>query len=246
MKRWAAFIGVSVLILGLSVLAADQPVSLSGTWILDSKKSDPAPRPIMNLGAPGFNTGGMGGGMGGAMPGGGMDGGMPDGGMGGGMPGGGMGGGMPGGGMGGGMPGGGMGGGMPGGGRGPGAAQSPEGNAPLVIDQTANEIKISRSVIMNGKEAPIVESYALDGKEIVETLPVPNTQESVKRTTKAILKKNKFEVHTVIPNPQGKYETKKEYSLSKDGKVLTVKTSTRRQMGMNVFDTVQRQIYDKQ
>jgi hypothetical protein len=229
MKRWAAFIGMSVLILGLSVLAADQPVSLSGTWILDSKKSDPAPRPIMNLGAPGFNTGGMGGGMpGGGMPGGGMDGGMP------------------GGGMGGGMPGGGMGGGMPGGGRGPGAAQSPEGNAPLVIDQTANEIKISRSVIMNGKEAPIVESYALDGKEIVETLPVPNTQESVKRTTKAILKKNKFEVHTVIPNPQGKYETKKEYSLSKDGKVLTVKTSTRRQMGMNVFDTVQRQIYDKQ
>jgi hypothetical protein len=100
--------------------------------------------------------------------------------------------------------------------------------------------------MINGKEMPVVEAYKLDGKDVVEMIKVPNAENPLKRTTKVTLKKNKFEIRTVTPNPQGKNEIKKEYSLSKDGKVLTVKTSTRNQMGMNVFDTVQKQVYDKQ
>jgi hypothetical protein len=225
MKRLVFVVGLTVLFLALNVLAADQAGGIFGTWILNVEKSDPAPIPITNLGAPGLSSSGAGGMRGG-------------GGMGPGM-GGGRGGPMPGGPM--------PGGEMPGGrGRGAGSAQKAKANLPLIIVQLENQIRIARTVMMNGKETNVIEVYQPDGKEKVETFEVPNAKEPVKTMTKATLKKNKLEIRSVTPNPQGKYEVKKEYSISKDGKVLTVKTTTRNQMGLNVFDTVQKQFYEKQ
>lgn len=70
--------------LAISVSAADNAGDFSGTWTLDAKKSDAAPRRVTDLGAPGSadrgsgGMGGMGGGMGGGFPGG-MGGGFPGG-----------------------------------------------------------------------------------------------------------------------------------------------------------------------
>ena len=66
MKILSAVICFSVLCLTFYASAADDPVNFSGTWVLDSKESDPFPRPVMSLGAePGRGGGGMPGGPGG-------------------------------------------------------------------------------------------------------------------------------------------------------------------------------------
>jgi hypothetical protein len=233
MKRVAMLAGIFVICVNLCAWAADDPANFSGTWILDSKNSDPFPHPIRDLGAPGMVV--MPGGMGGGMPGG-MGGGMP-GGMGGGMPGG-MGGGMPGG-MGGGIPGGGMPGTMPGGGAGGMKMAEPK---PLVIQQNGSEVQISQTMIMNDKEIPMAEKYKLDGSEDVKMMPVPNIQEPVKVVTTATLKKNKIKTRRTTYIPKNKGDLKKEYSLSKDGKTLTVNTTNTTIYG----DLVQKQIYHKQ
>lgn len=221
MKRLATIVGFTILCMYLNTWAAEEPGSFSGTWILDSKKSDAFPRPIMDMGSPVGDVsrgGGFGGGMGGGMP--------PGGGMGG--PGGGMGG------PGGGMPGG------AGGGRGPQAPQQP---VPVVIQQTESEMHITSTMKgMDGKEIPIIENYKLDGKELVEMVPVPNSADKFKKTTKATLKKNKFQVRIATSTPQGLSETNKEYSLSKDGKTLTLEIST----SMSMFRSIQKLVYNKQ
>ena len=61
MKILSAVICFSVLCLTFNAAAADDPVSFSGTWVLDSKESDPAPRPVMSLGADVAGRGGGGG-----------------------------------------------------------------------------------------------------------------------------------------------------------------------------------------
>jgi hypothetical protein len=154
---------------------------------------------------------------------------------------GGMGGGFPGG-MGGGFPGG-MGGGFPGGKPGQPAAEP----APLVIQQTESEIQIKNMVKgMGGADTPIVESYKLDGKELVEMVPAPNSPKPLKRTTKVSLKKNKFQVKQTTATPQGDNEIKRDYSLSKDGKKLTLNIKTTIGMGLVVMQTVQKLVYNRQ
>ena len=225
MRRPAMMAGLFILCMNLYAGAADEPANFSGTWIIDSKNSDPFPHPIRDLGAPGMVV--MPGGMGGGMPGG-------------------MGGGMPGG-MGGRnarrhgrwYAGGGMPGGMPGGGA--GGMKLPEPK-PLVIQQNGIEIQISQTIAMNGKEIPMVEKYKLDGSEDVKMMPVPNVQEPVKIVTTATAKKNKFKLRTISYFPKNKTDLKKEYSLSKDGKTLSVNTTNTTIYG----DLVQKQIYHKQ
>ncbi len=200
--------------LAISVSAADNAGDFSGTWILDGKKSDAAPRFIADLGAPGSADRG-GGGMGG---------------MGGGM--GGMGGGM-----------GGMGGGFPGGfpkpkSKTPAAPVEPP---PLVIEQAADSIRITNTV--NGK--PIVENFPLDGKEKVEAVPVPNSDQQGKKKTKVSLKGNKFKVQEVTETGAARNELKKEFELSDEGKTLTLKIKTMNQMGMMVNQTEQKLVYHK-
>ena len=143
---------------------------------------------------------------------------------------------------GGGFPGGGMGG--PGGGM-PGAnAPKPQQQpAPMVIQQSESEMQITSAMTgMDGKEIPITENYKLDGKELVVMVPVPNSADKLKQTTKVTLKKNKFKVRISMSTPQGKNETEKEYTLSKDGKALTLEVST----SMGMFQTIQKLVYNKQ
>ena len=211
MKRLAAIVGLIILCSCLNMWAAEEQVGFSGTWILDSKKSDAFPRPVMDMAAPPVGDVSMGGGF----------------------PGGGFGGGFPGGGM------GGPGGGMPG----AKAPQPPPEPAPMIIQQNESEMQISSTMRgMNGKEMPILESYKLDGKELVAMIPVPNSSDKLKQTTKATLKKNKFKVRMATSSPKGTNETVKEYTLSKDSKTLTLEIST----SMGMFRTIQKLVYNKQ
>jgi hypothetical protein len=229
MKILSAVICFSVLCLTFYASAADDAVNFSGTWVLDSKESDPFPRPVMSLGAePGRGGGGMPGGPGG---------------------GGGFGG--PGGGGGFGGPGGG--GGVPG-----GKPVQPSEPPPLVIKQTESEIEIAGTTKgMGGKDFPINEKFKLDGKDMEDMVPVMGSQNTVKRITQVSLKKNKLQVKQKTKNPAGDNETKKEYSLSKDGKQLTLFTKTTTvipapvmpnvgPMAATVMQTEQKQIYNKQ
>ena len=222
MKRLAAIVVFPIFCLWMNVWAADEPVSFSGTWIIDNAKSDAVARMIMGPGNSGVGDVSMGGGGFG-------------GGFGGGMPGGGFGGGM------GGPGGAGMGG--PGGaGKGPQAPQNP---SPLTIEQTENVMKITSIMKgMDGKEAPIIESFTLDEKKLEEMVQAPFSTEKVKKTTKAKLKKNKFRVDVVTAGvpPQPQTSMKKEYELSKDGKTLTLEVTN----DMGMFQSIQKLVYKKQ
>ncbi len=215
MKQPVTFIGVTALCLIINVWAAERLANFAGTWILDTKNSDPFLRPIRDLGAqvPG---GGMGGG---GMGGGGMPGGMGRGTPGGSMPGKGI-----------------PGKGTPG--RGTAESQPP----PLIIEQTESELRITRTIFEGGKLAPVLVVYRFDESERVDAMPIPNSTEQAKVVTKIKWGKNKFQIRTTSYLPQGKNEIRREYSLSKDGKVLTVQTSDSTPMG----ELIQKQIYNRQ
>jgi hypothetical protein len=223
MKQLMVVICFSVVCLVFSASAAEDPAGLSGTWIQDMKASDAAPRPITNLNAPTNAEGGMGGGFGGGM-------------------GGGMGGGFPGG-MGGGLPGG-MGGGLPGSKQG---QPAPEPGL-LVLQQRESEMQIKNIAkgVGGAADTSVVESYKLDGKEVVEMVPIPNSPKPLKQTTKVSLKKNKLQVKKTIAAPQGDQEIKRDYSLSKDGKQLTLEIKTTTGMGLTVMQMEQKLIYNRQ
>ena len=223
MKRLAVFLGLTIICFCISGWAADEAADFSGNWIPDVKKSDATARiimPPMGGTVRDVSTMGSGGGMGGGMGG----------------PGGGRGG--PGGGMGG--PGGGMGG--PGGGQG---APPPPQLLPMVIEQTETEMRIaSKMQGPGGKEIPIVESYKLDGKDLVEMVTAPFSTAKVKKKTSAKLKKNKFQVRTETDNAPpatGSSAVKKEFALSKDGKTLTMEVTN-----VGMFQSVQKIVYNKQ
>ncbi len=228
MKRLITILGLLGLFLCVTVWAADESADFSGTWVINEAKSDAVAKPIMGPGNSGVGdvsrgSGGFGGGMGGGFPGGGMGGGFPGGGMGG--------------------PGGGMGG--PGGTAGK-MPPPPSNPTPVVIEQSATEMKITGYMKgMDGKDMPIPELYKLDEKELVEMVQAPFSKEKVKKTTKAKLKKNKFQVRIETANPppmQGSTEVKKDYSLSKDGQTLTLEISN----NMGFSRTVQKLVYNKQ
>jgi hypothetical protein len=215
MKQFLTVTCLITLCLVLNTWAADKNADFSGTWVLNTEESDPAPIMVRDLGA---TTGGRGGG----------------GGFGGGM--GGMGG------M-GGPPMGGMGG-M--GGRGFGGAAPKIEPAPLVIKQTDSEFRITSGTIINGKENLTEEVYKLDGEEKVQQVPIEDSDDFIKYSTKVELKKDKFKIRSKKSYPGTTDEVKKEYDLSKDGKVLTIKTKTTNQTGHMVMQTEQKQVYDKQ
>ncbi len=221
MKRLISILLFSLLCPILYTWAAEQPVNLAGTWILDAKKSDPFPQPLRNLGAPQ---------MGGSSRGEEMDGGgrgsTPAGkDTGGGMPGGGMDGSIPGG--------------MPRSGRGP---QPTAQNAPMVIEQNETELRILRIGSVMGKETPVLERYPLDGAEHAHMTQLSGVPEPVKVVTIAKLKKNSLLVRITIYNPKNKTDAKKEFVLSKDCKTLTVKSQTTTPTSVMVQD----QVYHRQ
>jgi hypothetical protein len=154
---WTVYAGI--VLLGSLALAADKPVDLSGTWVLDKTEQSFSPL----AGGPGEGGGGYPGGggvgMGGGFPGGGGRGGYP----GVGMPGGG---GYPGGGGVGRRGGGGYPGGRGEGGPVPGTPLPMEaGELTLAITQTTAEVKVERRWSREGKEQSVVQTFALDGSE---------------------------------------------------------------------------------
>ncbi len=223
MKRLLIVFCLATFCLGLNAWAEDEDADFSGTWILNAEKSDPAPRMVRDLGA---NVGGRG--MGGSM------GGPPMGGMGD------MGGSM------GGPPMGGMGGMGPMGGRGFGGAMPKIEPVPLVIKQTDDEFQIVSGNIINGQPNLTEEVYKLDGEEKIQELPIEGSEDVIKYATKVELKKDKFKIRSKRSSPQGTNEVKKEYALSKDGQLLTIKTKITNQSGHMVMQTEQKQVYDKQ
>ncbi len=220
MKRLIVIICFFVLCMALIAVAAEKPANFSGTWIQDMKESDPAPRSIRNLGqtANVEGGGGFGGGMGGM---------------------GGMGGGM----------GGGFGGGFPGGGFPKSKAGQPAPEPPpLVLEQDENELRIPTVVkgIGGSPDTQAVERFKFDGKEVVEMIPVPNADKPLKRTTKVSFSKNKIQVKQTTATSQGNNEYRRTYSLSKDGKELTLNIKTQIAMGLQVMQTEQKLVYKRQ
>ena len=200
-----------VLCLYSTVWAGEELASFSGTWIHNLKKSDAAPR-LMNSGPPPVGDVSYGGGGFGGMP-----------------PGGGPGGFGP------------L---APSGKSGPGAKgpQTPQQLPPMTIDQSESEIRITTIMKgMGGKEMPFAEIFKLDGKDLVEMVPGMTPGSQVKKTTKVTLKKNKLSVVVETAAPQGTSTSKREYTLSKDGKILTMEVTNN--MGMT---SIQKFVYDKQ
>jgi hypothetical protein len=143
---------------------------------------------------------------------------------------------------------GGMGGGMGGmgGGRGMGGmSRGPQQPTTmvLVIEQTPTEMKIKNVKGQFGQD--IIETFALDGKEKVETVGQSQfNPKGNKQITKVKLDKEKFTVtqKTNYSSPFGNSTgtLKKEYSLSKDGKLLTMKITN------TMAQTVQKLVFNKQ
>jgi hypothetical protein len=139
--------------------------------------------------------------------------------------------------------GGGGGGGRPGGG---GGGQGGPQEVTLVLKQTDNELSLTRKASMGGQERPAVEAkFTLDGKESVNSMPGRGGQ-TTQVKSKAKWNKDKLVIESVrnVSTPNGDFEitTKDEYSLSSDGKVLTVTTTTTTPQS----DNTAKQVYNKQ
>lgn len=209
------YIGLALIVVAGLALAA-QNVNFSGKWVLDKSEGKFSP----------VSAGGRG--VGGGYPGGG--GGYPGGGFpGGGFPGGRRGGGFPGGG--GRYPGGGGGGGYPGSRTpSPEFGRGEEKDLTLNIEQTATELKIARKWTSNDKPQTLEQTFTLDGKETENPAP----------TGGAIVTKSNWSKGTLVTEgtqqiSMGDREVdlriKEEYSLSKDGKTLTIKTTRKSAQG---------------
>ncbi len=224
MNSRGATIFMGTFLLGSLAWAADKPVTLSGTWVLDKTEQNFSP----TLGGSGEDGGGgYPGRSGGGYPGSG-GGGFPGGG--GGYPGGFPGGGMPGG---GGYPGGGGGGrrgsgGYPGGpgSRSPGASVPAEiTDLTLAITQSPTEVKIERKWTRDGNERSVVQTFALDGSENRNPDDTGRGEVSSKTKWHKSTLVTEGSQQTSAGNGDVEMQVKQEFSLSKDGKVLTVKTT---------------------
>jgi hypothetical protein len=218
------------LIFAVSAPAAEKAANLTGTWILDPVHSDSsgqARRGSNRIG--GFP--GLGGGLPGiGFPGGGYPGGRYPGG---GYPGGGY--------PGGGYPG------TRGGDNGEGTGgEYPRGqmqDLKLEIIQTENEARITRKFTIDGEDQTITQEFLLDGSETRN--PGSNGRgEFVSRSTW----KNGKLVNSGTQDSSTRGQSysssvKEEYSLSKDGKVLTIKTTRTTARG---GETTFKQVFNRQ
>jgi len=155
----------------------------------------------------------------------------------------------------GGRGGGGAGRGPGGGGPGGGGGGGPRGpmQSTLVVKQTDNDLLVTRKTKFGDQERPPVEQkFTLDGKEVSNPSgfggrrggdqggPPPQMK------SKAKVNKDKIVIESIqnLSTPNGDFEiaTKDEWSLSADGKVLTI-TSTR---STPAGDNTSKQVYNKQ
>jgi len=90
------------------------------------------------------------------------------------------------------------------------------------------------------------EIYKLDGEEKVQFVKIPDSEDTIKMSTKVDLNKRKFKIRSKADTPQGETEVKKELEISKDGKTLKMKTTNTTQRGHMFSRTVQEQVYNIQ
>jgi hypothetical protein len=115
-------------------------------------------------------------------------------------------------------------------------------NLTLQIVQTKNEVQTTRHFTVNGEEKAIVQKFALDGSQDIN--PASNGRgEFVSRST---WKKDKLinsGTETIsIKDKSYEMSLNEEYSLSKDGKTLTIKTTRISPRG----ETKIKQVFQKQ
>jgi hypothetical protein len=147
------------------------------------------------------------------------------------------------------------GGGGPGGG-GPGGGRARDMQVTLVLKQADNELLVTRKTTVGGEERPALEQrFTLDGKE--NTNPAPQMGRrgggpgggpgGGGGTPPQIKSKSKWDKNSLViegtmkvstPNGEFDIETKDVYSLSADGKVLTVTTTRTTPQGDNTTKTV--------
>ena len=114
-------------------------------------------------------------------------------------------------------------------------------DVPLVITQTAKQMRIVNALRVNDNNVPNTETYMLDGKKHEVTFQA-NSGSELTRETKASLKKNKITIEVVTLDPQGrKLRTTRTFSLSEDGGTLTVEVSSQ----SLTFLSSQKLVYEK-
>jgi len=118
--------------------------------------------------------------------------------------------------------------------RGGGGGGGRGGGAPtdLVIKQTGNEMVITQTMGQNAMET----KYIMDGAEHTNTSPMGDTK------YKAVLSGSTLAVTGTRTTQRGDMPVKVSYTLSDDGKSLTVGTA---RVGQDGTETVRKQVYDK-
>jgi len=112
----------------------------------------------------------------------------------------------------------------------------------LRIVQTENEVQTTRSYTVNGEEKTVSQKFTLDGSQ--NTNPASNGGGEFKSSS--VWKNDRLTnsgTQTVTMRDQSYNMTvKEEYSLSNDGKTLTIKTTRTTQRG----ETNSKQVFRKQ
>lgn len=97
---------------------------------------------------------------------------------------------------------------------------------PLAITHTETEFMVVNALRINGMNVPNRESYRLDRDKYEETVKGEEDAE-LKREIQVSVKKNRITIEIVNINKEGgKFRTTREFTLSGDGKTLTVKASS--------------------
>ncbi len=128
------------------------------------------------------------------------------------------------------------------GGPGGGGGQAPNIDITLVIKQTDNELNVTRKVNFNGQDRSVEQKFSLDGSENTNTAAMGRGE--LKSKTKWKKDKLVTEGTQQVSTPNGDFEIGmiEEYSLSEDGKVLTIKTTRSSPQGENTS----KQVFNKQ
>jgi hypothetical protein len=128
-----------------------------------------------------------------------------------------------------------------GGGTGGGGGQGSAPDITLVIRQTDNVLQITRKVSRRGQERSVEQKFTLDGQDNTNPAGMGRAG-SGELKSKAKWNKDRLVIEGTqkINSPRGDFDlqVKEEFSLSADGKTLTVQTTRDTPMGENTSKQV--------
>jgi len=132
-----------------------------------------------------------------------------------------------------------------GGGAGGGGGQGGPPDITLVIRQTDNDLQITRKFSRRGQERSVEQKFTLDGQENTNTAGMGRAG-SGELKSKSKWNKDRLVIEGTqkINSPRGEFDVqvKEEFSLSADGKILTVQTTRDTPTGENTI----KQVFNKQ